>query len=217
MKKLIAIVFCMISVAVVHAADQMFGPVTPVPTQKIMTANILKACSEYVDQKIAAVEAKISETGSESSTVISNVTTQIEAVTDAVASNKVELTEAVSEVTPITYHSSAFGFNTNLRTGQVVNNTLLVDTVIAARDKKLQILKAGDYRMVISKFIEANDPTVGPVKGFAGTNADMSVEGLAAALTEYATTGTLPQTGVTTESVIFVAVGGKTYQFYKNN
>lgn len=116
-------------------------------------------------------------------------------------------------VNVVSYNATKFGFQENLRTNQVVASTKLVDQVIAMRNGRAQIIKAGDFQYVITGFVE--DKVLG-IKGFGTVCATADSAALVAALQAYETSGTIPTVQPSSMNVVFVAYKGKTFTLFKS-
>lgn len=112
------------------------------------------------------------------------------------------------------YNAVKFGFEENLRTNQVVKNVKLVDQVVAVRNGRAQIIKAGDFQMIVTSFVE--DKKLG-IKAFSGIVVSADPTALVAAMDAYETSGTIPTVQPVTEIVSFVGYNGKTFTFYKSS
>lgn len=113
----------------------------------------------------------------------------------------------------VSYDATAFGFQENLRTNQVVKGTALVDRVISFSDARGQVVKAGDYKYVVTGFVV--DAQKG-IKGFSAVSATAPAATLITALEAYVTSGTIPTVQPTCDRVVFVTYKGNTFSLYKN-
>lgn len=112
----------------------------------------------------------------------------------------------------VSYDATKFGFAENLRTNQVVQNVKLVDQVLAMRNGRAQIIKAGDFQYVVTGFVE--DKKLG-IKGFGAVCVTADSAALATALQAYETSGTIPTVKPGTENFVFIAYKGKTFTLFK--